>query len=45
MVNGQITYLDPTLDIDNSLPILGCQDSTASNFNPIAIHLHYLVEN
>ena len=36
MVNGQITYLDATLDIDNSLPILGCQDSTASNFNPIA---------
>ncbi len=36
MVNGQITYLDAILDIDNSLPILGCQDSTASNFNPIA---------
>ena len=32
MVNGQITYLDATLDIDNSLPVLGCQDSTASNF-------------
>ncbi len=36
MVNGQITYLDAVLNIDNSLPILGCQDSNASNFNPLA---------
>ena len=36
MVNGQITYLDAVLNVDNSLPILGCQDSNASNFNPIA---------
>ena len=36
MVNGQITYLDAILNVDNSLPILGCQDSNASNFNPIA---------
>ena len=36
MVNGQITYLDAVLNIDNSLPILGCQDSNASNFNPVA---------
>ena len=36
MVNGQITYLDAVLNLDNSLPILGCQDSNASNFNPIA---------
>ena len=27
MVNGQITYLDAVLNVDNSLPILGCQDS------------------
>ena len=36
MVNGQITYLDAVLNVDNSLPILGCQDSNASNFNPLA---------
>ena len=36
MVNGQITYLDAVLNVDNSLPILGCQDSNASNFNPMA---------
>ena len=24
------------LNVDNSLPILGCQDSNASNFNPMA---------
>ena len=41
MVNGQITYLDPTLD-DNSLPILGCQDSTIIS---ISKYLHYMVEN
>ena len=36
LTNGNITYLDAELDIDTALPILGCTDSLANNYNPLA---------
>ena len=46
MVNGQITYLDATLDIDNSLPIFRLSRFNCIKFQSnCKIHLHYMVEN
>ena len=36
LVNGQISILDAILYVDPNVPILGCMDSTAFNFNPLA---------
>ncbi|MAX68884.1 MAG: hypothetical protein CMP60_04250 [Flavobacteriales bacterium] len=36
LVSGQITLLDASLLIDNSIPILGCMNSSANNYNPSA---------
>ena len=36
LINGQVTILNASLYIDPNVPILGCMDSTASNFNPLA---------
>jgi choice-of-anchor B domain-containing protein len=36
LINGQITILNANLLVDNNVPILGCMDPVATNFNPNA---------
>ena len=36
LVNGQVIVLDAILYTDPNVPILGCMDATATNFNPLA---------
>ena len=36
LVNGQVVTLDAALYVDPNMPILGCMDPLASNFNPNA---------
>ena len=36
LINGQVVILDALLYTDPNVPILGCMDSTATNYNPNA---------
>ena len=36
LLNGQIIFLNATLYIDSNVPMLGCSDPSASNYNPNA---------
>ena len=36
LINGQVVILNTTLYVDPNVPILGCMDATANNFNPLA---------
>ena len=36
LINGQVVILNAELDIDPNVPILGCMDPLANNYNPIA---------
>ena len=36
LLNGQIIFLNATLYIDSNVPMLGCTDPSASNYNPNA---------
>jgi hypothetical protein len=36
LLNGQVTILNAVLNIDPNVPILGCMDASANNYNPNA---------
>ena len=36
LINGQVTILNSVLNIDPNMPILGCMDASANNYNPNA---------
>ncbi len=36
LINGQVTILNAVLNIDPNVPILGCMDASANNYNPNA---------
>ena len=36
LINGQVVILDAVLYVDSNMPILGCMDPLASNYNPNA---------
>ncbi len=36
LINGQVVILNAVLNIDTNVPILGCMDASANNYNPNA---------
>jgi len=36
LINGQVIILNAVLDVDPNVPILGCMDASANNYNPNA---------